>query len=80
MLLGFLMVRVLAATATELAEFKPIGRGLLVLGRNVIPTLTIATLKHNIVAWHNLSSDLCTLFFVLCFSLLSAESKTSTKH
>jgi hypothetical protein len=61
MLFGFLMIRVRAATATELAELKSIGRGLLVLGRKVVPTLTNATLEHNIIAWHNLSP-----IFVLC--------------
>jgi hypothetical protein len=43
---------VFAATAAELAEFQPIGRGLLILGRRVIPTFTILALKHNIIAWH----------------------------
>ena len=51
-LLGLFVTSVLAATATELAEFQPIGRGLLILGRRVIPTLAILTLKHNVIAWH----------------------------
>jgi hypothetical protein len=51
-LLGLFMTCVLAATATEFAEFQPVGRGLLILGRDVVPTLTIGTLKHNIIAWH----------------------------
>ncbi len=51
------MISVLAATATELAEFKPIRRGLLILGRHVVATLTVSTLKHNVIAWHNLNSD-----------------------
>jgi hypothetical protein len=42
----------LAATATELAEFQAIGRGLLILGRYVIPALACLTLKHNVIAWH----------------------------
>jgi hypothetical protein len=57
MLFRFLMIGVLAATATELAEFKPVGRGLLVFGRDVVATLTIVTLKHNIIAWHFLISN-----------------------
>jgi hypothetical protein len=57
MLFRFLMIGVLAATATELAEFKPVGRGLLIFGRNVVSTLTVVTLKHNIIAWHSLISN-----------------------
>ena len=61
MLLGFLMISVLATTATELTKLKPIRRGLLILGRYVVPTLTVITLKNNIIAWHLfLLSDLCT--------------------
>jgi hypothetical protein len=55
------MISVLAATATELAELQPIRRGLLILGRNVVAALAIVTLKHNIIAWHNLIP-----IFVLC--------------
>jgi hypothetical protein len=62
---GFLMISMLAATATKLAEFKPIGRGLLVFGRDVVATLTIVTLKHNIIAWHNLNPGLWPLAFGL---------------
>jgi hypothetical protein len=51
------MISVFAATATELAELKPIRRGLLILGRYVVPTLTVITLKNNIIAWHLLISD-----------------------
>ena len=47
------MIGVLAATATELAEFQPVRRGLLILGRRVIPTLTNTALKHYVIAWHN---------------------------
>ena len=43
----------LAATATEFAEFQAVGRGLLILGRHVVPTLAILTLKHNVIAWHH---------------------------
>ena len=41
------------ATATEFAEFQPVRSRLLVFGRNVITTLTVLTLKYDIVAWHN---------------------------
>ena len=51
------MARVLAATAAELAEFQPIRRGFLILGRHVIPTFAILTLKHNVIAWHNFISN-----------------------
>ena len=74
MLFGFLVISMLAATATKLAELKPIGRGLLVFGRDVVATLTIVTLKHNIIAWHNSNPDLCTLYFVLCDCPLSVVS------
>ena len=56
MLLGLFMISVFAATATELTKLKPIRRGLLILGRYVIPTLTLVTLKNNIIAWHLLNS------------------------
>ena len=56
MLLGFLVVSVFAATATELTKLKPIRRGLLILGRYVVPTLTLITLKNNIIAWHLVNS------------------------
>jgi hypothetical protein len=46
------MISVFPATATELAELKPIWRGLLILGRYVVPTLTLITLKNNIIARH----------------------------
>jgi hypothetical protein len=48
----------LAATATEFAEFQAVGRGLLILGRYVIPALACLTLKHNVIAWHRLTSKL----------------------
>jgi hypothetical protein len=53
-LFGLFMTSMLAATATEFAEFQAVRRGLLILSRHVVPTLTIVTLKHNIIAWHNL--------------------------
>jgi hypothetical protein len=46
-----------AAATTELTEFQPIRRGLLILGRYVIPVLAFLTLKHNVIAWHNFISD-----------------------
>jgi hypothetical protein len=55
------MISVFAATATELAKLKPIRRGLFILGRYVIAALACATLKNNIIAWHN-----SILIFVLC--------------
>ncbi len=55
--LRLFVTRVFAATATEFAEFQPIGRGLLILGRHVVPALAIVTLKHNVIAWHVLISN-----------------------
>jgi hypothetical protein len=43
----------LAATATEFAEFQAVWRGLLILGRYVIPALACLTLQHNVIAWHH---------------------------
>ncbi len=54
--LRLFMISVFAATATELAELKPIRRGFLILGRYVVATLAINTLKNNIIAWHLLNS------------------------
>ena len=51
------MISVLTATAAELAELKPIRRGLLILGRYVVTALTRTTLKNNIIAWHFFISD-----------------------
>jgi hypothetical protein len=51
------MVSVFAATATELAELQPIRRSLLILCRDVVATLTVGTLKHNIVSRHNRISN-----------------------
>ena len=50
--LGLFVISMLAATATEFTEFQAVGRGLLILGRHVIPTLACLTLKHNVIAWH----------------------------
>jgi hypothetical protein len=59
--LSFFMISVFAATATELAKLKPIGRGLFILGRYVVAALTYNTLKNNIIAWHLfLLPELCT--------------------
>jgi len=57
-LLGLFMTSVLAATATEFAEFQTVGRCLLILGRHVVPTFAIRALKHNVIAWHLLKSYL----------------------
>jgi len=46
------MVSVLAATATELTELKPIRRGLLILSRNVVAALTSLTLKNYVISRH----------------------------
>ena len=46
------MISVLATTATEFTEFQPVRSRLLVFGRNVVSTLTLVTLKCDIVAWH----------------------------
>jgi hypothetical protein len=51
-LLRFLMIGMLAATATEFTELKPIRRGFLVFSRNVVTALTFAALQYNIIAWH----------------------------
>ena len=56
MLLGLFMISVFAATATELAELKPIRRGLFILGRYVVAAFAINTLKDNIIACHLLLS------------------------
>ena len=64
-LLRFFVISMLAATATELAEFQAVGRGLLILGRYVVTALTRTTLKNNIIAWHNSNPELCVLYFVL---------------
>ena len=58
--LGLFVISVLAATATKLTKLKPVRRGLLILGRYVVAALACTTLKNNIIAWHNLNSDLCT--------------------
>jgi hypothetical protein len=50
--LRFFMISVFAATATELAELKPIRRGLFILGRCVVAALALVTLKNNIIARH----------------------------
>jgi hypothetical protein len=51
--LGLFVSRVFAATATEFTKLQPVRRGLLILGRNVVPALTFVTLKHNVVSRHN---------------------------
>jgi hypothetical protein len=54
----FLVSRVLAATAAELAKFKTLRGRLLILCRHVITTFAIGALKHNVIARHNSSSKL----------------------
>ena len=51
--LRLFVTRVASATATEFAEFQPVRSRLLVFGCNVVSILTLVTLKHNVVAWHN---------------------------
>jgi hypothetical protein len=83
------MISVFTATATELAELKPIGRGLLILGRYVVAAFACTTLKNNIIAWHNLILILVlrflylvlgTLFFELTLTALIAHKVQSSKH
>ena len=57
-LLGFLVSRVLAATAAELTKLKTLRGRLLILRRHVITTLAIRALKHNIIARHKSPSKL----------------------
>ena len=47
------MTCVFAATATEFTKLQPIGRGLLILCRDVVPTLAFAALKNDVVSRHN---------------------------
>ena len=54
-LLSLFVISMLAATATEFTEFQAVWRGLLILGRYVIPALACLTLKHNVIAWHRLN-------------------------
>jgi hypothetical protein len=49
----FLVPRVLAAAAAELAELQALGRRLLILRRRVITTLAFRALEHNVIARHN---------------------------
>ena len=60
LLFGFLVTSVLAATATKLLKLEPVGRGFLVLCRYVVPALTVSTLKHNVIARHNLPLYSCS--------------------
>ena len=65
------MISMLAATATELTELKPVWRGLLILGRNVVAALTSLTLKNYIISRHN---SLPTLVLCACLNFLSVVS------
>jgi hypothetical protein len=47
------MARVLAATAAEFTELKPLRGRLFILRRYVITTFAVRALKHNIIARHN---------------------------
>ena len=62
-LLGFLVISVLAATATELTKLKPIWRGLFILGRNVVAALTSLTLKNYVISRHRSNPGLWPLVF-----------------
>ena len=46
------VISVFAATATELTKLQPVGRGFLILSRNVVAALTLATLKDDVVSRH----------------------------
>jgi hypothetical protein len=50
--LSFFMIRMFAATATELPKLKPIGRSFLVLCRDVVAVFAVTALQYNIIAWH----------------------------
>jgi hypothetical protein len=56
-LLRFFVICVLSATATKLTKLKPIRRGLFILSRNVVATLAVLTLKHNVISRHLLISN-----------------------
>ena len=51
-LLRFLMRRVLAATAAELAELQPVRRRLAVLRGRIIPLFALRALQCNDLSWH----------------------------
>jgi hypothetical protein len=51
------VIRVLAATATELTKLQPVWRSLFILGRNVVATLAVLTLQHNVISRHFLISN-----------------------
>jgi hypothetical protein len=53
--LHFLVRRVLAALAAELAEFQPPGRRLLILGGGVVAVFALSTLQGHDVSWHKTS-------------------------
>src|SRR5581483_10953810 len=65
MLFHFFMRRVLPALATELAEFQTLGRGLLVLGRRVVPVLTLTALQCNNFTHKLFSQLLLSNYFVI---------------
>ena len=52
-LLDFLVRLVLAAMPAEFLHFQPLGGGLLVLCRRVVPVLTFRALERDDIAWHS---------------------------
>lgn len=56
MLFSLFVISMLAATATEFTKLQPVGRGLLILGRNVVAALTLIALKHYVVSRHKSTS------------------------
>ena len=61
----FLMISVLATTATELTKLQPVRRGLFILSRDVIAVLTNATLKNYVISRHN-SFPISNCQFPIC--------------
>ena len=56
MSLGLFMLSMLPTAPAELAKRKSFRRRLLVLGRRVIATLAVTTLKHNVIPRHDVTS------------------------
>ena len=52
---GLFMVSMLTTAPAELAKCKPFRSRLLVLGCDVIATLAVTTLKHNVIPRHDSS-------------------------
>jgi hypothetical protein len=68
------MISMLAATATELTKLKPVWRGLLILGRNVVAALTSLTLKNNIISRHNFLNPILYAFVSGQLSVVSGRT------